>query len=148
MALKITDEWWTAPAESAGGRLVVVTGRDDMDAVRATGKYIYRIDITWRYNALPDGMPEAADAELMEQTDEALKEAFRKDPVGVITGIYTGDGERNWVIYTRSLHIFQKVFNRALAELPVIPFVIEAEEDPDWEEYTEMRDNSYISPGE
>ena len=110
--MKISDEWWTAPAEGTDGRLVIVTGRDDIDDIRTSGKYIYRIDVSWRYNALPDGMPEPADAALMEQVDDALKEAFRKDPAGVITGIYTGDGERDWVIYTRSLHIFSKIFNR------------------------------------
>lgn len=144
--MKISDEWWSTPAESADGKLVIVTGRDDMDAVRACGKYKYRIDVTWRYNALPDGMPEPADAELMEQADEALKDAFRRDPAAVMTGIYTGDGERDWVFYTLSLNIFSKIFNRALADLPTIPLVIDAEEDPDWEEYTEMRERTYIAP--
>ena len=146
--MKISDEWWTAPAEGTDGRLVIVTGRDDIDDIRTSGKYIYRIDVSWRYNALPAGMPEPADAALMEQVDDALKEAFRKDPAGVITGIYTGDGERDWVIYTRSLHIFSKIFNRALEELPTIPFVIDAESDPEWEEYRQMRDETYIAPGE
>ena len=52
------------------------------------------------------------------------------------------------MIYTRSLHIFSKIFNRALEELPTIPFVIDAESDPEWEEYRQMRDETYIAPGE
>lgn len=146
--MKITDEWWTAPAESESGRLVMVTGRDDLDRVRATGKYTARVEVSWHYNALPDGMPETEDAKLMEQVDEALKRAFRKNTVGVITGIYTGDGQRDWIIYTYNLRVFSAVFNAALSELPVIPLKIEALDDPDWEEYDRMRDQTYIAPGE
>ena len=127
----------------------MITGRDDIDEVRQSGKYIYRIDVSWKYDAQPDGMPSREDAELMEQADEALKAAFRREKkIGVITGIYTGAGERNWVIYTSNLRVFSSVFNRALQELPALPIVIDAESDPDWEEYRQMRENTYISPGE
>ena len=60
------------------------------------------------------------------------------DAVNVMTGIYTGDGQRNWVFYTRSLHIFQRKFNEAMAPFPALPLQFEAEEDPDWQEYREM----------
>lgn len=63
-----------------------------------------------------------------------------------MTGIYTGDGERDWVFYTQNLNIFGRVFNRALEPLEQMPLLIEAESDPDWEEYREMREISYIAP--
>ena len=147
--MTISDEWWTAPAEADNGQLIMVTGRDNLDEVRASGKYVYRIEVSSKYDALPDGMPSREDAELMEQADEALKAAFRREKkIGVITGIYTGAGERNWVIYTSNLRVFSSVFNRALQELPALPIVVDAESDPDWEEYRQMRDNTYINPGE
>lgn len=146
--MKISDEWWTSPAVADNGRLVTVTGRDDIQNVRDTGKYIYRIDVHWAYNPTADGLPDDADGALMEQAHDALLKAFAADPVAVMTGVYTGDGSRDWVFYTRSLFIFQKVFNRALEELPAIPLTIEASEDSDWEEYDEMRRLTYIPPGE
>lgn len=142
--MKVTDKWWSYPAAADNGKTVIVTGRDAIDNFRESGKYIYRIDVSWRYNALPDGMPEEDDSQLMEQVNDALLEAFKKDPIAVVTGIYTGDGERDWVFYTRSLPIFNKVFNRALEDLPTIPFVIDAEEDADWSEYTHMREETYV----
>ena len=142
--MKVTDKWWSYPAAADNGKTVIVTGRDAIDNFRESGKYIYRIDVSWRYNALPDGMPEEDDARLMEQVNDALLEAFKKDPIAVVTGIYTGDGERDWVFYTRSLPIFNKVFNRALEDLPTIPFVIDAEVDADWSEYTHMREETYV----
>lgn len=142
--MKILDRWWTAPAEAENGKLIMVTGRDGVEEVMADGRYRYRIDISWRYNALPDGLPEEEDAKLMEQVTDALLDAFRKDKVGVVTGIYTGDGERDYVIYTRNLKVFGGVLNKALAELPTVPIVIDAEDDPEWSEYREMRERSYI----
>lgn len=146
--MKLTDEWWTAPAEAEDGRLVMVTGRDDLEEVMASGKYVYRVEVVWRYEASRDGMPGREDARLMEEVDEALKLTFKKNKIAVMTGIYTGAGERDWVFYTSDLKIFSQVFNRALSALPTIPIVIEAESDPDWQEYREMRETTYITPGE
>ncbi len=148
MALKIKDDWWTAPAEAENGRLVMVSGRYGAEAARDTGKYDVRVTLAWDYAAGADGMPDEAVSKLMEEADEAMKREFAKDPIGVMTGIYTGDGRREWVFYTRSLPIFGRVLNRALAELPQLPLDISAESDPEWLEYAEMRDSTYIPPEE
>ena len=142
--MKYTDKWWSYPAESESGRTIIVTGRDHIDEYKDCGKYIYRIDVTWNYNALANGMPEEDDAKLMEEVTDALLDAFKKDRVAVMTGIYTGDGKRDWVFYTKNLKIFSVVFNKALEELPTIPIVIDAEEDKDWEEYSDMREQTYV----
>lgn len=142
--MKYTDKWWSYPAEAENGRTIIVTGRDDIEQFRDSGKYRYRIDVSWEYRSLPDGMPEEDEARLMEEATDALLDSFKKDRVAVMTGIYTGDGKREWIFYTRSLPIFQKVFNLALEPLDAIPLVIEASDDPDWEEYTEMRERTYV----
>lgn len=138
------ERWWSAPTEAENGNTVIVTGRDYMDDIIAKGKFIYRVTVSWDYNALPSGMPEDGDAELMEKATDALLEEFKKDKVAYMTGIYTGDGRRDWVFYTQNLNIFGRVLNRALAPLEQMPLLIEAESDPDWEEYHEMREISYI----
>lgn len=142
--MKYTDKWWTYPAEADSGKTIIVTGRDLIDQFRESGKYIYRITVSWDYNALPDGMPEDEDAILMEKATDSLMQAFKKDQVAVLTGIYTGDGRRDWIFYTKNLKIFSIVFNKALEELPTIPIVIDAEEDATWEEYLNMREATYV----
>lgn len=136
--------WWTAPTEGDNGKTVIVTGRDYMDEIIRKGKFIYRVTASWNYQALPSGMPEDADAILMEKATDAMQAEFDRDKVAYMTGIYTGEGRRDWVFYTMNLNIFGKVFNRALANLEPMPLLIEAEEDPEWEEYNEMREISYI----
>ncbi|MDO4512249.1 MAG: DUF695 domain-containing protein [Bacteroidales bacterium] len=136
--LHISTDWWTAPAEAENGNLILVTGRRGMDNVRETGKYIYRIEMTWTYTPAEKGMPDEGTSSLMEQVQDAIEACFMADPTAVVTGIYTGDGERNWVFYARSLHIFQRKINEVLAAFPALPLSFHAEEDPLWEEYTEM----------
>lgn len=147
--MKIGDHWWTSPTESENGQLVIVTGRDNVSPYRENEKYIYRVQIIWRYSGEANGMPCKEESELMEQADEALKKTFQKEhKAAVMTGIYTGDGERDWVFYTFSLKVFGSVLNRALSELPQLPIEIEAEEDREWSEYAEMRELTYIAPEE
>ncbi len=137
-----SEEWVSFPADADSGRTVIVTLREEIDSFRDSGKFIYRIDVHWDYSAKPDGMPDDEGARVLEEATDSLLAAFKKGPVGVMTGIYTGDGRRDWVFYTRSLPIFQKVFNRGLESIDrTLPLLIEAEEDADWEEYTELRSN-------
>ncbi|MBD5213723.1 MAG: DUF695 domain-containing protein [Bacteroidales bacterium] len=137
-------EWWTAPAEGADGKLIMVTGRRDVDTFRKNPKFNIRVEITWPYESGSTGMPDEATSELMQEVQDALQEVFRKDPIAVLTGIYTGDGQRNWVFYTMSTHIFQRKINEALAEFDLLPLSISAENDPDWAEYEEMKEASEI----
>ena len=142
--LKLTDEWWTSPAEADNGALVMVTGRRDMEPVIATGKYNYRIEITWKYEAEQNGMPDVATSTLMEEVQDALQADFMKDPVAVLTGIYTGNGERNWVFYAMSVKIFERKLNEDLARFELLPLTLYLENDPEWSEYQEMREATEI----
>ena len=132
--------WITTPLESASeeGNLVMATVRKDADAFRSNPRFKYRIEVTWPYEPDSKGMPSEVVSELMEAVGEKLEGVFHKDPVAVLTGIYTGEGARDLVFYTLSLHIFQRKFNEALAEFPPLPLDFSAEEDPSWEEYSQM----------
>lgn len=130
------QDWWTAPAEAPDGQTVMVTGRSDVQRFRYNPRFSIRVNISWKY--ADAGMPSDADARTMEAATEALQAELDADPVAVLTGIYTGTGERTWVFYTLSTNIFNKKLNAALAPLPLLPLQISAENDPDWEEYDEM----------
>ena len=56
----------------------------------------------------------------------------------MLTGVFTGDDERNWVFYTLSTNIFGRKLNEALADMPVLPLEIYCENDPQWQAYDEM----------
>ncbi|MDE7380865.1 MAG: DUF695 domain-containing protein [Muribaculaceae bacterium] len=136
--------WWSCPTEAENGRTVIVTGHDGLEGLRNKGKHHFRLEVSLKYEADKDGMPTPESEELLDAATEAFHAALKKDTAVVMTGIYTGDGQRDWVFYATSLFIFQKVFNRALESLEQMPLAIEAYEDPQWEEYEEMRTLTYI----
>lgn len=141
-------DWWTSPTESESGRLVMVTGRRDVDKFRDNPRYNIRVEVTWKYAGDASGMPDVATSTLMSDVQEALETIFEKDPVAVLTGVYTGDNERNWVFYTLSTHIFERKINEALSGFELLPITIYTENDPDWAEYSEMKELSEIVSGE
>lgn len=137
--LNIIEDWWTAPSEDSEGRTVIVTGRRALDNVIATGRYRYRIEMTWLYEPDDSGMPDYATSRTMETVTDSLQESLRRDPVAIMTGIYTGAGERNWVFYAVTLKAFQAMLNQALSTIDEqLPLSFHAEEDPEWEEYRDM----------
>ena len=139
-----SSDWWTAPTESESGQLIMVTGRRDVEKFRSNPRFNIRVEITWKYEGEGSCMPDYNTSSLMEQVQEALEKEFEKDPVAVLTGIYTGDNERNWVFYTLSTHIFGRKLNEALASFELLPITIYCENDPEWNEYQEMKEHSKI----
>lgn len=130
--------WWTAPAVAENNARIMVSGRKDVAQWRDNPRFGIRVEITWRYTPDAEGFPDVNTADMMEQAENALEEAFRKDPVAVLTGVFTGDGERNWIFYTLSTNIFGRKLNEALASLPTLPLEIMCENDPQWAAYDEM----------
>lgn len=139
-----SDKWWSYPCLAENGRTIITSGHDGLDKQFASGKYIYRVDVSWDYKALPDGMPDNESADTLERVTDAFNLTLANDKVAVLSGIYTGDGRRDWIFYTKNLKVFNSFFNRALADLPLLPLSISATEDPDWEEYRHLRDTTYI----
>ena len=135
------NEWFTFPASDDDGRTVIVTGRLDVEKYRSRERNSIRVEVTLPYTPEGElGFPGEKDAELLEKITEAFEEALKGKNTALLTGIYTGSGERNWVFYTLSTHIFGRKLNEVLEPLPVLPLSISAENDPGWEAYDEMAD--------
>lgn len=88
----------------------------------------------------PLGFPDEATAELLDQATEAMLAELKGKTTAIMTGIYTGAGQRNWIFYTFSTEVFGSYLNRALASLPTLPLKIYAETTPTGPEYDEMLD--------
>lgn len=136
--MKLSNTWFTALSEDEAGHLITVCGRDELTEFVQSGKLKERVEITWAYEADEKGMPEEALAEKMEVVEEALRKAMEKDKLAILTGIYTGSGEKIWVFYTRTSRVFGERLNEALASFELLPISIYTELDPEWEEYLDM----------
>ncbi len=120
------------------GRRVRISGRDELTEFVQSGKFKERVEITWKYEGDEKGMPSEELAEQMENVQETLKKAMEKDKLSILTGVYTGGGEKVWVFYTRTVRVFGERLNEALASFELLPISIYTEVDPEWEEYLDM----------
>ena len=137
--MRLSDCWFTAIAESeTGGKTIFVSGRYDIDSFRLSGKFRERAEVTWHYDANAAGMPDDETAKLMEEVMECLKRAMEKNKLSILTGVYTGAGERNMVFYTRNVPAFGNTLNEALKDFDLLPITIYTEKDEEWNEYAEM----------
>ena len=136
--MKLTDKWFTALSEAENGQMVFINGRDDIADFVRSGKFKERAEVTWRYEADAKGMPDDDTAKLMEEVQLALQKAMEKDKLSIMTGVYTGDGERTLVFITRNVPAFGERLNQALAPFPLLPITIYTEKDPQNEEYLDM----------
>ena len=132
------DDIITAPATDDNGNTIIVTAFTNMAKFRSKPKYSIRVEISLPYSADSLGVPDAKDAELLETITTNFEKLLKGKNTAVLTGIYTGAGERNWVFYTFNTDIFNRFLNHALAELPLLPLRIIAENEAEWAEYDEM----------
>ena len=96
--------------ENEAGNMIIVKGRDELNEFKTC----------------------------MEEVETVIRKAMEKDKLAILTGIYTGGGERVWVFYTRTTRVFGERLNEALAPFELLPITLYAEVDPEWEEYTDM----------
>lgn len=134
----LTDEWLTTLSHTDSNELVFLNVRRDLQNFFASGKLRVRVDIAYPYSADAEGMPDEAAAKLIEEIEPLLKRTMEKDKLAILTGNYTGGGQKDWTFYTRHLPSFGERLNAVLAPYPPLPLDIHCEEDPEWSDYHEM----------
>lgn len=136
--MKLTDNWFSTMAIADNELPIFISGREDLDEFRLSGKFKERVEIYWKYDSNHNGMPSDAEGELMEQVIDSLRNAVEKDKLAILTSIYTGNNERTLVFYTRTSRVFGERLNDALAEFPQLPITLYVEIDPEWNEQQEL----------
>ncbi len=136
--MRLSDEWFTSMSEDENGQLMIICGRDQLQEFRLSDKMKERVEISWKYQGDEKGMPPETVAAEMENVQALLRKTMEKDKLAILTGVYTGGGERVWVFYTRTVRVFGEYLNEALASLELLPITIYTELDPGWEEYLDM----------
>ncbi len=134
----LKDNWFSAAAEADNGSPIFINGRLDLEAFKNSGKFNERVEIYWHYEKGFNEMPHDEEGQRMEEVLETLKKAMEKDKLAILTGVYTGNGERTLVFYTRTARVFGERLNETLAPFELLPIELYAEIDKDWNEYNEM----------
>ena len=136
--MRLSKEWFTALSEDEKGQLVTVCGREELTEFVKSGKFKERVEISWKFEGDEKGMPSDELAGKMESVQEAMAKAMEKDKLAILTGVYTGGGEKTWIFYTRTVRVFGERLNEALESFELLPIEIYTEVDPEWDEYLDM----------
>lgn len=137
----LTDNWFTALSDNEDGTFTFISGRTGIEAFVDSHKFPQRIEVTWTYSADEKGLPvNDQEAEQMEEVGDLLRQKMEKDKLAILTGIYTGQGQRIYVFIARNVDAFGRRLNEALADYPQLPLSLYVEHDPDNQEYREMQE--------
>ena len=136
--MKLGKDGFTAVSETDNSQMVIIAGRDKIMEFVSSGKFKERVEITWKYDGDEKGMPSDELAAQMEAVEETLRKAMEKDKLAILTGVYTGGGEKIWVFYTRTARVFGERLNEALSAFELLPISIYTELDTEWDEYLDM----------
>lgn len=137
--MQLTDNWFTALSDNEDGTYTFISGRSGIEEFINSGKLKERVEVTWRYEKDEKGLPSNdKEAQIMEAVEERLRKALEKDKLAILTGIYTGQGKRDWIFITRNTAAFGERLNEALQGLPQLPIEIYAEQDPNNDEYRSL----------
>ena len=129
---KLSPEMYTVPVDGEYDPSVMrfLHIRTHLREELATGKYPYRVDITWPYDGDEKGLPDPETADAMKGFRErVIDEALERDKLALLAYEVVGEDRCLWSIYTRNIPAFQEMLNEASSELPDYPLEIYAEED-------------------
>lgn len=70
--------------------------------------------------------------------EDLLAPYVEQTSLSVLTLVSTGEGEREWVYYTRSQNEFMAKMNQALLGYPRFPVEVTLWNDPEWSRYEEF----------
>ena len=96
-----------------------------------------RVTLSWNCRAPLDiGLPSNDDYEEIGAFEETLIAAV--DEGAVLAFVFSAGGIVEYSFYTSDSNWFMDRLNEALADKPVVPIEIAAEEDPEWAEYRSL----------
>lgn len=132
---KIEDSWFLAEGELEG-LPAVIRARQHLSAWIGHPDYSRKFTIAWTYRPGDEsGMPSEAAYREMESFEDAIFEALERELNAIFVAVYTHNGRREWIGYSRDVDETELLLNSALEGHEIYPLELTSEEDPQWAEY-------------
>lgn len=131
----MSDEWFVGTADSNEGQLLIrALTKLPADDVRAANPNL--IIITWPYDG---SVPDDETYEAIQQFEDVLFTAIEQGHWAVEAASLTGNGNKEWRLYTGDVEFFVAQFNEALLGQAVYPLDLQSFEDPEWAALSELQ---------
>lgn len=132
------EAWAIATQEQADGTQIVYRFAQDIKPGRVRTALPARATITWKYLGA-NGMPEAADSASMDKLDNLMHKVLVQTGTAKLVSVATGNGQKQWIFYTKSEDAFFLKLDKGVAKLPPFPIHMIVADDPGWTTYETFR---------
>jgi hypothetical protein len=140
------DEHWSVLEAQKNGRPLIVRYRGERPNDIVPTDYPFLLSATWGYQtANPAGLPSEQDQELMSRFEDALESALESSGSAHLMVVLTGNGERDWLWYSRGEEDSMRLVNQALKGHKPYPVQFSVQRDPKWRAYTQFQPGSDTS---
>jgi hypothetical protein len=133
------ESWATATSKNEkNGRAIFFRYIKDFQSGFDRKKQPDRVILVWRY-ATENGMPSLDERRSMDRLEDLLAPLIRNDGIATLAIVSTGEGWREWIMYTASSGTFIAQLNQLLRDEPRFPIDIHDGPDPMWTSYDSFR---------
>jgi hypothetical protein len=144
--LELNDTWFGGETEN-NEKPVIIRGRQHLKNFIGSKQYTEHVEFVWTFETeTENGIPTPEENIFMQKVEDALIENLESDLQSVLTIVYTHDGIRSSIFYTKSVPEFLKRINKALSEFKKLPIEITNEKDIEWVLYTGILKSYELEP--
>lgn len=131
------DRWSVGQGQKNGQPLLIRFRSEPPQGVDAAA-YPFLLSATWSYQAGRAGMPDAEELERMTRFEEALESTLEGSQSAYLMLVFTGNGNRDWLFYSRGEDDSMRRINQGLKGHPVYPVEFSVQRDPHWRAYRQF----------
>lgn len=133
-----SDEWILAESVDPDSPMIL-RFRPNLEGALGDPRYPRRLVISWQYESADEsGMPTEEQSDEMQAFEDTIVGALDPERFAILTFVVTGEEKREWHYYVDDVDEVAAIINEVLADTPELPISLEAEEDPNWEEFREV----------
>lgn len=137
-----SDRWFCAEGEM-DGLPTLIRGRQGLSKLVEAHQFPHLLRIQWNYDDVGvAGLPSDTVSSSMNAFENLVIPGLEQDSLCIFFCVFTHNGLREWLAYTRDIQATCDAINALLAKEVAFPIEMGVEDDPDWSEYHELMENT------
>ena len=137
---KANDDAWNIAEGKHNGYQSQIRYRPKLNLVSLQSKFPKLLTVVWEYesNETNNHLPYPEDYDSMQSFETILTDSFEEKNAGVITFIFTSNGQRKFCFYVNDIDVVTSILNAEVE--PGLPIQLTVEEDKEWQEFKSILD--------
>ena len=136
--LPVADSWQVAKGQRAGKPMILRTHEGYRDFLGVSGfEHQVSIAVPFHY-ADANGFPRAEESQELDVLENAICSLFEPENESLFVASVTGDGHREFVLYTRNPDAVKRKFKALENRVTTHKVFLKIQPDKDWHEYSQL----------